>query len=74
MIRKKINVNHDFIDSNIGSKNHHVPNIDMRKYDGKDPAKCILQMEQFFDLHNVQNTEKVCIATLYLEPNQFVWY
>jgi len=31
-------------------------------------------MEQYFDLHNVQNTQKVCIATLYLEPNQFVWY
>ena len=31
-------------------------------------------MEQFFDLHNVKNTQKVCIATLYLEPNQFVWY
>jgi len=31
-------------------------------------------MEQFFDLHNVKNTQKVCIATLYLEPNQFVCY
>src|SRR5271168_681135 len=31
-------------------------------------------MEQFFDLNNVQNTQKVRIATLYLEPNQFVWY
>eukprot|EP00253_Pinus_taeda_P024023 PITA_24023 len=45
----------------------------MRKFDGKDPATWILQMEQFFDL-NVQNTQKLCIATLYLEPNQFVWY
>ena len=33
----KINVNHDFIDSNVGSKNHHVLNINMRKFDGKDP-------------------------------------
>ena len=31
-------------------------------------------MEQFFDLNNVQNTQKVCMETLYLEPNQFVWY
>ncbi|MDW3502767.1 hypothetical protein NQ272_26760, partial [Escherichia coli] len=46
----------------------------MRKFDGKDPATWILQMEQFFDLNNVQNTQKVRIATLYLEPNQFVWY
>ena len=53
---KKINVNHDFIDSNIGSKNHHVPKIDMMKFDGKDPRTWILQMEQFFDLHNVKNT------------------
>ena len=68
----KINVNHDFIDSNIGSKNHHVPKINMRKFDSKDPGTWILQMEQFFDLHNVQNTQKVRISTLYLEPNQFV--
>eukprot|EP00253_Pinus_taeda_P030326 PITA_30326 len=46
----------------------------MRKLDGKDPATWILQMEQFFDLNNVQNTQKVRIATLYLEPNQFVWF
>ena len=70
----KRNVNHDFIDSNVGLKTHHVPKIDMRKFDGKDPRTWILQMEQFFDLHNVKNTQKICIATLYLEPNQFVWY
>jgi hypothetical protein len=68
------NFNHDFIDSNIGLKTHHVPKIDMRKFDGKDPVTCILQMEQYFDLHNVKNTQKVRIVTLYLEPNQFVWY
>jgi hypothetical protein len=31
-------------------------------------------MEQFFDLYNVPHTQKVQIASLYLEPNQFVWY
>jgi len=46
----------------------------MRKFDDKDPTTWILQMEQFFNLINVQNTQKVCIETLYLEPNQFVWY
>jgi len=70
----KRNVNHDFIDSNVGSKTHHIPKIDMRKFDGKDPETWILQMEQFFDLNNVQNTQNVCMTTLYLEPNQFVWY
>ena len=49
----KRNVNHDFIDSNVGSKTHHIPKIDMRKFDGKDPVTWILQMEQFFDLNNV---------------------
>jgi len=70
----KRNVNHDSIGSNVGLKNHHVSKIDMRKFDGKDPRTWILQMEQFFDLHNVQNTQKVRIATLYLEPSHFVWY
>ena len=31
-------------------------------------------MEQFFDLHQVTSLEKVTIASLYLEPEQFVWY
>lgn len=31
-------------------------------------------MEQYFDLHNVKNTQKVRIANLCLEPNKFVWY
>ena len=42
---KKINVNHDFIESNVGFKTHHIPKIDMRKFDGKDPVTWILQME-----------------------------
>jgi gas vesicle protein len=67
-------VNQEWINSNFGLKTNHVPKIDMRKFDGKDPITWILQMEQFFDLHNVPHTQKVRIASLYLEPNQFVWY
>jgi len=70
----KRNDNHDFIDSNIGIKIHHIQNIDMRKFDGKDPITWIPQMEKYFELHNVKNTQKTHITTLYLEPNQFVWY
>ena len=70
----KRNVNHDFRESNVGFNIHNIPNINMRKFYGKDPVTWILQMEQHFDLHNVQRTQKVCIETLYLEPNQFVWY
>jgi len=70
----KINVNRDFINSNVGCKNQHIPKMDMRKFDGKDPVTWILQMQQNFDLKNVQNTQKVHIATLHLEKNTFVWY
>lgn len=38
----KRNFNHDFIDYNAGIKTHHVPNIDMRKFYGKDPITWIL--------------------------------
>ena len=31
-------------------------------------------MEQYFDLNNMQNTQKVRLATLYLDQNTFVWY
>ena len=71
---KKINVNHDFINSNFGERNHHIPKMDMRKFDGKDPVTWIPQMEQYFYLNNVQNRQKVCIATLHFEQNTFVWY
>ena len=70
----KIKVNHDFINSNVGLNNHHIPNMDMRKFDGNDTVTWILQMEQYFDLNNVKNTQKVRIATLNLEKNTFVWY
>ena len=70
----KINVIRDFINSNVGLKTHHIPKIDMRKFYGKDPVTWILQMEQYFDLNNVKSTQKVHIATLYLEQNQFLWY
>lgn len=69
----KRNANNYFIYSNIGLNTHRVPNIDMRKFDAKDLVTWILPMEQYFNLHNVENTQKVCIATLYLEPNLFVW-
>jgi len=52
-VENKRNVNHDSIDSNVGSKTHHIPKINMRKFDGKYPATWILQMEQFFYLNNV---------------------
>jgi hypothetical protein len=46
----------------------------MRKFDGHDPMTWICQMEQFFDLHQVPTLQKVTIASLYLELDQFVWY
>ena len=39
---KKINGNHDFINSNVGWKNHHIANMDMRKFYGKDLVTWIL--------------------------------
>jgi len=38
----KRNVNHDFINSNVGLKTHHVPNIDMSNFYGKDLVTWIL--------------------------------
>jgi hypothetical protein len=67
-------VNQEWRNSNFGLNINHVHKIDMRKFDGKDPITWILQMEQFFDLHNVPHTQKVRNDSLYLEPNRFVWY
>jgi len=38
----KINVNRDSIEYNVGFKTHHVPKINMMKFDGKDPVTSIL--------------------------------
>ncbi len=38
----KRNVNHDFIESNIGLKTHHIPKIYMMNFDGKDLVAWIL--------------------------------
>jgi hypothetical protein len=52
-------VNQEWRNSNFGLKTNHIPKIDMRKFDGKDPITWKLQMKQFFDLHNVPHTQKV---------------
>ena len=65
----KRNVNHDFIESKLIFKTHHIPNINMRKFDQKDLITWIPQMEKYYDLHSVKNTHKVHIASLYLKPN-----
>jgi hypothetical protein len=52
-------MNKEWRNSNFGFNTNHIPKIDMRKFDGKDLITWILQMEQFFDLHNVPHTQKV---------------
>ena len=59
---------------NSSPRNYFIPKIDMRKFYGKDPITWIFKMEKFFDLHQVPTLQKVTIESLYLEPNQFVWY
>ena len=51
-----------------------ISKIEIRKFYGKDPITWIFQMETFFDIHQVPNLQKVTIASLYLESQQFVWY
>jgi hypothetical protein len=67
-------MNQDWRNSNFVLKTNHFPKIDMRKFDGKDPITWILQMEQLFDMHDVSHTQKVRIASLYLETNHIMWY
>ena len=46
----------------------------MKNFDDKDLVTWIPQMEQYFNLNNVKNTQKVRIETLHLEKKAFVWY
>jgi hypothetical protein len=52
-------MNQEWKNSNFGLKTNHVPKIDMRKFDAKDPITWILQIEKLFDLHDVPHTQKV---------------
>ena len=45
----------------MGFKNHHIPKIYMRKFDGKDIVTWILQMEQYFDLQDVKPSQKIVL-------------
>jgi hypothetical protein len=67
-------INQDRRNSSFGLKTNQFPKIDMRNFNGKDPITYIIHMEHFFDLQDVTHTQKVRIASLYLESNQFVWY
>ena len=57
-------------DSNMGSnqgwstRGLQLPKINMRKFDRKDPITWIFHMEQFFDIHQVPNLQKVTITSL----------
>ena len=46
--KDKRNMNYDFTESNVGFKNHHIPKIDIRKFDGKDLVTWILHIEKIF--------------------------
>jgi len=70
----KRKMNYDFRDTIVRLKTDQIPKINMKKSNGKDLITWILQMEKYFDLHDIQHTQKACISYLYLEPNQFVWY
>ena len=50
------------------------PKINMNKFESKDPNTWIFQMEKFFYVHQVPNLQNVTIASLYLDPQQYVWY
>ena len=50
------------------------PKVDMCKFDGKDPLTWINQMENFFEVHQIPYGQKVMMASLYLELDQFIWY
>jgi hypothetical protein len=65
---KSDNVSHEIYDEDIRKMNQdwrnfifglntiHFPQIDMRKFDGKDPVTWIIHMEQLFDLHDMPHT------------------
>jgi hypothetical protein len=58
----------------VAPRKYFIPNINMRKVDGKDPITWIFHREECFDLHQVSRLKKVTIASLYLENDKFVWY
>jgi len=56
---EKMKMNQYWRNCNFGLKTNHFPKIDTKKFYGKELITWILQMEQFFDLHDVLHTQKV---------------
>jgi hypothetical protein len=52
-------MNQEWRNFNFGLKTNHLPKIDMRNFDGKDPITWILHMEKLFYLHDVPHTKNV---------------
>ena len=68
------NSTNDDTDFNPTGSRNFFPKVNMRKFDGKDPLTWINQMENFFEIHQIPYGQKVTMASLYLEPDQFIWY
>ncbi|XP_026379637.1 uncharacterized protein LOC113274474 [Papaver somniferum] len=52
----------------------HKPKIDFPKFDGNNPRSWIQKCNKFFQLHLMDEEQKVMIASLHLEGRADVWY
>ncbi|KAL5549713.1 hypothetical protein UlMin_004944 [Ulmus minor] len=61
-----------------GSLNNFIPKtvkLDFPKYEGReDPTKWICKVEKYFTLHDIAESDKVTLASFYLDGDADLWF
>ena len=50
------------------------PNMDFPRFNGDDPTGWIYRAEQYFNLHNIFDVNKVPLASFHLEHESLQWF
>ncbi|EXB30998.1 hypothetical protein L484_016859 [Morus notabilis] len=62
----------------LGSLHNYVPKtlkIDFPRYDGRDdPTTWVCRAEKYFSLHEIVESDKVTLASFYLESDAQLWF
>ena len=55
-------------------KGSFLPKVEIKKIDGTTVKTWLIQLEQYFMLHQVPQDKKVALTALHMENEQFQWY
>ena len=66
---KKSNTTHIF-----KTINPHKMKLDVPRFDGSDPSSWVFKITQFFEYHSTPDSERLTIASFYMEGSALTWF